>query len=188
MWSRFSAHFQPFFSVHGAYFSRLKILYFNVLQKKNYFKILHQNRVVFDCFATKWFWVIVVTRNATFSSIFLARNTNHLTRNTFLVLSSPRDEDWDSEPEKTIESQELPEKEPFRAREPEGASESQKVSQSDPERAKAIFKSKSLCQISLSSLCLAWLSLVCPLILPDRAPSGPLACPLALSLAPYGPL
>ena len=58
VWSRLSAHFQTFFQAHSVYFniSRRKIPYFDALRQKTPFlKFLHQNRVVFDCCATKLF-------------------------------------------------------------------------------------------------------------------------------------
>ena len=82
-------------------------------------------------------------------------------------LVSQRDPKRDSEPENTIESQKLPEKEPLRAREsqrePERARESQGEPKSDPERAmegEALVKSKNLWQISLahSAAHPAWLT------------------------------
>ena len=46
VWSRLSAHLQPFFSALSAYFN-------NFRQKILYFDVSRQKRVLFNCFATK---------------------------------------------------------------------------------------------------------------------------------------
>ena len=46
VWSRLSAHLQPFFSPLSAYFN-------NFRQKIPYFDVSRQKRVLFNCFATK---------------------------------------------------------------------------------------------------------------------------------------
>ena len=46
VWIRLSAHLQPFFLAHRAYFN-------NFRQKIPYFDVSRQKRVLFNCFATK---------------------------------------------------------------------------------------------------------------------------------------